>query len=118
MQVRNIEEMVGGWFIGNFDPAILKTEHFEVGYKLHRKGEDWPAHYHTGMEYNFLISGKMEICGEVLEAGALFTIESMEVAAPVFLEDCQVVVIKVPSLPGDKYIVDKESTDADQTGQS
>jgi hypothetical protein len=42
----------------------------------------------------------------------------MEVAAPVFLEDCQVVVIKVPSLPGDKYIVDKESTDADQTGQS
>ena len=36
----------------------------------------------------------------------LFTIEKNEVAAPKFLQDCKVLIIKSPSIPGDKYIVE------------
>lgn len=108
MKVSRIEDMEGGWFIGDFEPSILKTSGFEVGYKLHKKGEEWPAHYHTGSEYNFLLSGKMRICNRVLTAGDLFEIEPYEVADPEFLEDCQVIVVKVPSKPGDKFIVEEE----------
>ena len=108
MKVSRIEDMKGGWFIGDFDPSILRTPDFEVGYKLHKKGEEWPAHYHTGFEYNFLMSGKMRICGQTVTAGDLFVIEPYEVAAPEFLEDCHVVVVKVPSKPGDKVIVNDD----------
>jgi quercetin dioxygenase-like cupin family protein len=108
MKVSRIEDMKDGWFIGDFEPSILRTPNFEVGYKFHKKGEDWPAHYHKGSEYNFLQSGKMRICGRIVTAGDLFVIEPLEVADPEFLEDCHVIVVKVPSKPGDKFIVNKE----------
>jgi hypothetical protein len=42
-----------------------------------------------------------------LNAGDIFVIEKMEIADPVFLEDCKVLVVKVPSVPGDKIILEK-----------
>ena len=106
MQVVQVSDMVGGWFIGDFTPSVLRTKGFEVGYKEHPKGENWPSHYHTGEEYTLVISGSMRICGKVVGAGDIIFIEPMEVAAPEFLEDCRLVTIKVPSIPGDKYITE------------
>ena len=40
-----------------------------------------------------------------MTAGDVFVIEPGEVAEPEFLEDCQLVCVKTPSLPGDKYEV-------------
>ena len=55
MKKQNLNEMWRGWFIGNFEPSILKTENFEVGLLSHRKGEVWPKHYHAvATEYNLL----------------------------------------------------------------
>lgn len=97
-------EFKGGWFIGDFEPSILKTSLFEVAVMSHRKGEKWPKHYHAeAEEFNLLLSGKMTICSETIEPGDIFVIEKLEVVDPVFLEDCRLVVIKVPSIPGDKY---------------
>jgi len=96
----------GGWFIGNFSPSLLKTDQFEVCYKYHAKGEAWPAHYHKlGTEYNLLVRGRMKMHDKILEAGTLFILSPMEVADPEFLEDCEVLIIKTPSSPGDKYEV-------------
>lgn len=70
----------------------------------HTKGELWPPHYHLeSEEYNVLIEGKMIIHGEVLETGDVFVFEKGEVADPVFLEDCKLIVVKVPSVIGDKH---------------
>lgn len=100
----------GGWFIGNFSPAMLRTDQFEVCYKYHTKGEAWPAHYHKlGTEYNLLVRGKMKMHDQILEAGTLFIMERYEVADPEFLEDCEVLIIKTPSVPGDKYEVNSPS---------
>jgi hypothetical protein len=104
MEIRRIEEMIGGWFIGNFEPSVFKTELFEVGYKLHKKDEPWPVHYHAvATEFNYLIRGRMVIAGKELTAGDIFTILPNEIADPVFIEDCEVITIKIPSVIGDKY---------------
>jgi quercetin dioxygenase-like cupin family protein len=106
MKKRNLNEMWRGWFIGNFDPSILKTENFEVGLLSHKKGEVWPKHYHAvATEYNLLISGSMTICDELIVPGTIFVLEPNEIADPVFHEDCQVLCVKIPSIKGDKYEV-------------
>lgn len=106
MKIDRIENMKGGWFIGNFEPSVFKNPFFEVGYKVHEKGELWDHHYHEHLtEYNLLISGSMKICGKELTAGDIFTIEPNEVADPVFHTRCMIITVKTPSVPGDKIIV-------------
>jgi quercetin dioxygenase-like cupin family protein len=103
---KNINEFFRGWFIGNFEPSVLKTDQFEVGLLIHKKGEVWPAHYHkVGTEYNVLISGSMTVCGQDIAPGDVFVIEPNEIADPIFHEDCSLICVKLPSLPGDKYEV-------------
>lgn len=106
MRVTNIEKMKRGWMIGDFEPSILRTKDFEVGILTHKKGEFWAAHFHKeAEEYNLLLDGKMKINGVLIEPGTIFILEKNEIAKPEFLEDCRVLVVKVPSLPGDKYEV-------------
>lgn len=104
MKVYNLSDMKGGWIVGDFEPSVLRTPDFEVGVKLHPKGEKWPVHYHKDVvEYNVLVSGSMTIQGERLEAGTIFVLDKNEIADPEFHEDCWIVCTKVPSIPGDKH---------------
>ena len=106
MKISRIEDYKSGWFVGNFDPAAYKADAFEVCYKFHPKGDIWDKHYHKiGTEINYLIKGKMVIQGRELVEGDIFILEPYEVADPVFVEDCTVLIIKTPSVPGDKYII-------------
>ena len=104
MEVLNINDMTGGWFIGNFEPSALKTNHFEVCYKVHKKGEVWPVHYHkVATEINYLIRGAMRIKNRELKEGDIFILQPGEIADPVFLDDCELIVVKTPSVKNDKY---------------
>lgn len=104
MIVDSISNFTRGWFIGNFNPSVLKTPEFEVGVITHKQGENWGEHYHKiAAEYNVLLKGKLTINGTLLEEGNIFIIEPNESALPVFLEDCTVLCVKVPSVIGDKY---------------
>jgi len=106
MKKHHINDFWRGWFIGNFDPSVLKTDQFEVGFLHHPKGEKWPKHYHKiATEYNLLVQGQMIINGQSMTAGDMFVIEPNDIAEPEFLEDCYIVCVKVPSIPGDKYEV-------------
>lgn len=104
MKIIKLSEMHRGWFIGDFEPSILRTDLFEVAYLVHKKGEKWPKHFHAiATEYNLLIRGSMKVCGHKINPGEIFIIEPNEEAAPIFYEDCEIVCIKTPSLPEDKY---------------
>jgi quercetin dioxygenase-like cupin family protein len=106
MKKRKIEEFYRGWFIGNFEPSVMRTTDFEVGILTHKKGEAWPAHYHkVATEYNVLLDGRMRMGDDILEAGDVFLFEPGDIADPEFLEDCRICVVKVPSTIGDKYEV-------------
>jgi hypothetical protein len=104
MKIYNFKDMIGGWFIGDFEPSVLKTKDFEVCYKFHSKGEVWPKHYHKiATEINLLVSGKMKIRNQIIEPDTIFVFDPEEVADPEFLEDCFLVIVKTPSAVGDKY---------------
>jgi quercetin dioxygenase-like cupin family protein len=102
-----MSDMKGGWFVGNFEPTTHKTEGFEVGYKFHKKGEKQDTHYHKkGTEISYLLRGKFKIQDTILVAGDIFTIYPYEITNPEFLEDCEFLVVKIPSIPGDKYVIE------------
>jgi len=104
MKTYKISDFHRGWFMGNFDPSILKTEQFEVGLLTHKQGEVWPKHYHAiATEYNLLVSGSMIINETKIKPGDIFVLEPYQIADPIFLEDCTVLCVKVPSISGDKY---------------
>lgn len=106
MIIKRLEDFTRGWFMGDFEPSLIRTKDFEVGILTHTKGEVWPKHYHKlADEYNVLIKGKMTVNGTELNTGDVFIIEKNEVSEPKFLEDCTVLVIKIPSIIGDKYEV-------------
>lgn len=104
MEVYELSDFWRGWFIGDFEPSVLRTKDFEVGILTHKKGEYWPRHVHRESdEYNLLVSGEMTLNDVPLSTGAVFVIEKNEIAKPEFLEDCTIVVVKTPSVRGDKY---------------
>ena len=106
MTIQKLSDMTRGWFIGNFDPSVIKTEQFEVGSSVHPKGQKWDVHYHkVATEITYLISGRMRIQDKEIVAGDLFVIPPYEIADPEFLEDCHVLIVKIPSVIGDKYVV-------------
>lgn len=99
MKILNIEDMVGGWFVGDFEPTAYKTKDFEVSYKLHPKGQEWDIHYHTDVtEINYVIKGNMVLQGKTLKTGDIFILEPYEIADPNFLEDTEIICVKTPSI--------------------
>lgn len=104
----HITDFIGGWFIGDFEPSILKTKDFEVSIKTHLQDEQWPHHYHKeATEFNYVFSGKVKIEDVVYEAGDIFVIYPEYIVRPEFLEDCTILCVKTPSKIGDKYEVDR-----------
>lgn len=116
MKISKLSSMKHGWFIGNFKPAAFKTKGFEVAYKVHKKGEFWPMHYQKkATEINLLVKGRMALwipgkttpgLGELkfVKSGDIFIFKPGVKAHPDFLTDCEIVCVKVPSLPGDKVV--------------
>ena len=97
-----------GWFIGDFEPSVLRTKKFEVGYAKHKKNDPWDKHYHKlANEITLVVRGKVKINNQIYSEGDIFLIEPNEVVDPEFLEDVEFIIIKTPSDVNDKYIVEK-----------
>lgn len=47
----------------------------------------------------------MKIQNKILKKGDIFILYPYETADPIFLEDCEVMVVKTPSVKKDKYNV-------------
>jgi len=106
MKFYNIKDMIRGWFIGNFEPSILKTSDFEVGHHFHVTGSEGQNHYHkVTTELNYIVSGKVKVSNKVCEEGDFFMYEPNDVTDVKFIKDTHLIVIKWPSVPSDKYIV-------------
>jgi hypothetical protein len=106
MQVHKLNDYTRGWFLGNFEPSLLKTKDFEVAVQHYKKGEFIHPHTHKIItEYNVLISGSMTIQNTLLKPQDIFILEPNEITDPVYHEDCVVLIVKVPSVPDDKHLV-------------
>ena len=105
MKVFNLDSMKRGWFVGNFEPSVYKTEEFEVAVKRYKKGEHEKSHYHKiATEITAIISGKVRMNGKNYKNGEIIVINPGEYTDFEFLEDGTItVVVKIPGANDDKY---------------
>lgn len=107
MKTANLNEMVKGWFIGNFEPSLLKTNDVEVAVKKYKKGDYEDSHYHKiATEFTVIISGRVKMNGIEYKAGDIIVMEPNESTDFEALEDNTVnVVVKIPGANNDKYLL-------------
>lgn len=104
MNVFHEKDMIKGWFIGNFSPAILKMDACEIGLKRYKAGDYEHAHVHKiATEITFVVEGKVKMQDVVFEKGSIIVLEPGEGSDFHVLEDAITVVVKTPSIIGDKY---------------
>ena len=106
MKIAKLEDMVKGWFVGNFEPTLLKTNDVEVAVKSYKKGDYEDRHYHKiATEITVIVSGRVKMNGVEYTKGDIVVIEPMESTDFEALEDnTQNVVVKYPGANNDKYL--------------
>ncbi|OGY09714.1 MAG: hypothetical protein A2700_00575 [Candidatus Blackburnbacteria bacterium RIFCSPHIGHO2_01_FULL_44_64] len=110
MDVFKLNTFTKGWFVGDFEPTIIKTKDCEVAVKIYKKGDNEGAHYHKiADELTIVVSGECKLNGQTFKAGDIVWIKPGEVAEFEATEDCVHTVVKIPSVKGDKYIVEESS---------
>ena len=106
MKVSSLKDFTNGWFVGDFNPSIFKNPFFEVAHHKHTKGQETFPHYHkVTNELNYIVSGELMVSGQKLKGGDMWIYEPNEVSDVEFLDDTELIVIRWPSIPTDKYIV-------------
>ena len=107
MKTAKLDDMAGGWFIGNFSPSMLKTNEVEIAVKRYAKYDREGAHFHKmAMEFTVVVSGRVKMNGVEYGAGDIVVIEPGEVTDFECLEDATVTtVVKIPGASDDKYVL-------------
>jgi hypothetical protein len=109
MKISKLNNSINGWFIGNFEKAAFVTDACEVSYRVHKAGDFWDIHYQEKItEINLLIKGKMIMQDIEINSGDIFIVYPYEISNPIFLEDCEIVCVKVPGIQNDKIVVKKQ----------
>jgi quercetin dioxygenase-like cupin family protein len=105
MKKFKIDSMKGGWFIGDFDPSIVRTKDFEVAIKSYKKGDTEKAHYHKlAIEITVVVMGSVEMNNMIVSSGEAILIDHNEVVCFEALENAITTVVKFPSVTNDKYL--------------
>lgn len=108
MKIGNLSSMTGGWFIGNFEPSLFKTNDCEVAVKRYKKGDKEGKHYHkVATEYTAIIQGKVRMFDQIFSAGDIVVVEPGDATSFEALEDSINVVVKMPGQNHDKYLVEE-----------
>jgi quercetin dioxygenase-like cupin family protein len=100
-----LDDMFKGWFVGDFSPVAFRTPGVEVGVKSYAAGNCEDEHHHkVATELTLIISGEVRMLGRTWSAGDIITIEPGEATSFEALTDTVTVVVKLPSVTGDKYL--------------
>jgi quercetin dioxygenase-like cupin family protein len=105
MKVTKLDDMIKGWFVGNFEPTLVKTNDVEVAVKSYIKGDAEDTHYHKiATEITVVVSGKVKMNNIVYSKGDIITIKPNESTNFEALEDTVCTVVKYPGASDDKYL--------------
>ena len=84
MRCERIENMKKGWFVGNFEPSLFKTNDVVI------------------------LSGRAKMFGTEWQAGDIVIAEPGDITDFTALEDTVNTVVKIPGINNDKYFAEKE----------
>ncbi len=100
----DLSDFIKGWFIGDFEPTLVKTTQFEVGVKNYKKGDFEVKHFHkVATEYTVIVSGRCIMLGQEFGPNEIVQINPGIATSFEALEDVVTLVVKIPSLPNDKF---------------
>lgn len=107
MDALKLENMIKGWFVGDFEPTALTTRACEVGIKKYKAGERERSHYHKiATEITVVVSGSIKMANAEWHEGDIIVLSPNEVTDFEALTDAITVVVKHPGAQNDKYIAD------------
>lgn len=109
MKVECMDNMIKGWFIGNFTPTLYKTNDCEVAVKKYKKGDFEKAHFHKiATEITVIVNGRVKMFDREFGEGEVIIVEPGDITSFEALEDSTNVVVKLPGANDDKYEVEDE----------
>ena len=104
MKKAYLNDMVNGWFVGDFTPTAFASDQCEIAVKTYRKGDSEIPHFHKlAHEITLILKGEVSMMGSTWKKGDIIVIEPGEVSAFLALSDAKLVVIKIPGAKDDKY---------------
>ena len=108
MKTDKLRNMVKGWFVGNFEPSLYKTNDVEVAIKQYKAGNFEEAHYHKiATEITVIIGGEVKMGENVYKDGDIVVIKPNETVDFLAITDAVTAVVKIPGANNDKYIKGK-----------
>lgn len=111
MKIHRLDDMTRGWFVGDFTPSLYKTREVEVAVMRYKEGDSEKCHYHkVATEITVIVSGEASMNGHSLNSGDVVVLEPGEISDFKALTDTVTTVVKLPCVPGDKYIITSNPT--------
>lgn len=106
MKKHHIDNFVKGWLVGDFEPSIIRTQHFEFMVRYYKAGDKEVRHVHkVADEITVIITGAFRMNRKKLKAGDIVHLAPGQPADFECLVDGANAVIKTPSVIGDKYVL-------------
>lgn len=104
MKTARLEDMVKGWIVGDFSPSMLRSKDCEVAVKHYKAGDREDLHHHrVAVELTAIIAGEVRMCGKIWGPGDIILLDPGEATDFEAITDTVNVVVKLPSVMGDKY---------------
>jgi mannose-6-phosphate isomerase-like protein (cupin superfamily) len=103
---KHLDAFTGGWLVGDFVPALLKSSEVEVAIKRYQAGDREAAHVHKqGREWTVVVTGRIQMNGRIYGAGEIVEVPPGTPASFASLSEATTLVLKSPSVPGDKFVL-------------
>ena len=107
MKQFKLKNMKHGWLVGDFTPSVFKNKNVEVGVKYYLAGDKDPLHVHRRTwEITVIVEGKVLMAGKVLNKGDIILLEPGDESSFEAIENSALTVVKYPSIPSDKFILE------------
>jgi hypothetical protein len=101
----NLDDMIKGWFVGNFIPTVYSTNDVEVAIKRYKAGDHESTHFHkVATEITVINDGEVKMNGMIYKAGTIIVIEPNQATDFFAITDVTTTVVKIPGANDDKYL--------------
>ncbi|WP_349367890.1 hypothetical protein [Salinarimonas sp.] len=104
MRTFRLSDMTNGWFVGDFAPTAHRTQAAEVAVKAYPAGACEARHVHRrATEVTLVLEGRVRMDGVEYGAGDVLVLDPGEATDFEALTAATTVVVKTPSVKGDKH---------------
>jgi dTDP-glucose pyrophosphorylase len=105
MKKFNLQNYTKGWLVGDFEPNLFGSKDIEVALKRYEQGTKELAHEHRlATEYTIVINGVFRMNDQIIGKNDIIQVEPNEMVEFECLHSGETLVIKSPSVMGDKYL--------------